>query len=98
MTPSALDHGHRHHRRTVGVSASSARNALTITARPGGTPTRGRATSRAPKIEARKNTAVAHGRGSTTARYQGSNVASRTRAASRASTTTLPDVGVVLAQ
>src|SRR5207249_2018805 len=98
LIPTLRRHGHRCFRHSAGTSAMTASHALTMSAQRGGTPTSGSATSSAPKTHTKKKTPPTHGRGCTTARYHGSNVASSTSPNSTRKNTALRDVSVVLAQ
>ena len=91
-------HGHFRATQSAGASAMTPAPALTMSAKRGGKPTSGSATSSAPKTQMKKKTAPAHGRGWTIARNHGSNVASKARPASTRKNMTLRDVSVVLAQ
>src|SRR5881409_1908762 len=94
----AAGQGRRWPRRTAGVSATDARNALAMSDGNGGTPTSGSATLSDAKIDTTKKTYPSHGRGWTTARYHGSKVARSARVTSNARNAAFREVSVVAAQ
>src|SRR3989441_5286870 len=93
----AAGQGRRWPRRTAGVSATDARNALAMSDGNGGTPTSGSATLSDAKIDTTKKTYPSHGRGCTTARYHGSKVARIASATSSPKKTAFSEVKVTLA-
>src|SRR5436309_15562929 len=98
VTRSAAVHVRPPARRTTGVIAVEATNALARSAPKGGSPTSGSATLSAAKIDTTKKTYPSHGRGWTTARYHGSKVARSARVTSNARNAAFREVSVVAAQ
>jgi hypothetical protein len=98
VTAKPVGHLQPRARHTAGVRATTVVHAASISAENGGRPISGRARFSAANTDTRKKTWPSQGRGSTSARYQGSNVATSTRITSSASRTTFGEASVVDAQ
>src|SRR2546422_588686 len=84
-------------RRTTGVTATEAANALARSETYGGRPTSGSATLSAAKIDTARRMYPSHGRGCTIARYHGSKVARSAITTSNTRKNAFSDVSVALA-